>query len=84
MTQSRRRMLLGGMVLLLAGSAGGVIRGDASDHRPVWVDVRPAPAGAPRPASHPATGPAARARGQAWSLRDGFVRRRSAQNCSIL
>ena len=36
--------------------AGGVIRGNASDHRPVWVDLRPAAPGATtRTAAQPAT-----------------------------
>jgi endonuclease/exonuclease/phosphatase (EEP) superfamily protein YafD len=39
--------------------AGGVIRGNASDHRPVWVDLKPAPPGATtRPATRPSTQPA--------------------------
>jgi endonuclease/exonuclease/phosphatase family metal-dependent hydrolase len=39
---------------------GGVIPGRASDHRPVWVDLKPAPAGAStRPTSRAASRPAA-------------------------
>ena len=41
-------------------TAGGVIRGDASDHRPVWADVRPRSPGTTRPSSRPAPGPATR------------------------
>jgi endonuclease/exonuclease/phosphatase family metal-dependent hydrolase len=40
--------------------AGGVIPGKASDHRPIWVDLKPArPGAATRASTKPATHPAA-------------------------